>query len=91
VRRWVGWLLENPAILLQKMHDTACTDVQMKPRPDFDWEKLTWGRPDSPPSILCSYCSTVIPHNDVPLILWNDAGASVRFCEQCMKTKWGFA
>lgn len=63
--------------------------VEIKPIPAFDWRKLTWGRPDSPPSALCSYCSAVIPEDDVPLILWNAEGFSVHFCEKCMKTYWG--
>jgi hypothetical protein len=89
-RRWIGWALNNPSILLQKMCEGACTDVQLKPRPDFDWNKLTWGRPDSPPSVLCSHCSAVIPTDAVPLMLWNDAGWAVRFCEKCMEKWWGF-
>lgn len=82
--------LNGPAILLLKICGAEVTDHQLKPRPDFDWSKLTWGRPDSPPSVLCSYCSAVIPEDDVPLILWNDEGASVRFCTNCMESEWGF-
>jgi hypothetical protein len=61
-----------------------------RPRKGFDWSKLTWGRPDSPPSVLCSYCSAVIPEDDVPLILSNAEGWSVRFCQKCMVEMWGF-
>jgi hypothetical protein len=64
--------------------------VEIKPIPAFEWRKLTWGRPDSPPSVLCSYCSAVIPEDDVPLILSNAEGWTVRFCLQCMKKYWGF-
>ena len=60
------------------------------PKPDFDWSRLTWGRPDSVPSALCSYCSAVIPEDDVPLILSNAEGWTVRFCDKCMKEIWGF-
>jgi hypothetical protein len=49
----------------------------------FDWKKLTWGRPDSPPSVLCSYCSAVIPEDSVPLIMSNSEGWTVRFCDKC--------
>jgi hypothetical protein len=49
----------------------------------FNWNRLTWGRPDSVPSALCSYCSAAIPEDSVPLILWNDEGWTVRFCEKC--------
>jgi hypothetical protein len=63
----------------------------LKPKPDFDWSKLTWGRPDSPPSVLCSCCSASIGEDDVPLILSNADGWTVRFCEQCMKRWWGFS
>jgi hypothetical protein len=51
--------------------------------------KVTWGRPDSVPSALCSYCSAVIPEDSVPLVLWNAEGYSVRFCDKCMKEQWG--
>ena len=63
--------------------------TSLKPKVAINWDKLTWGRPDSPPSVLCSYCSAVIPDEDVPRILWNDNGASVRFCTKCMKDVWG--
>jgi hypothetical protein len=32
----------------------------------------------------------VIPEDDVPLILSNAEGWTVRFCLQCMKKYWGF-
>lgn len=62
----------------------------IKPREGFDWRRITWGRPDSPPSALCSYCSAVIPDNEVPLIMWNQGSYSARFCERCMVTWFGF-
>jgi hypothetical protein len=49
----------------------------------FDWRKVTWGRPDSRPSVLCSYCSAVIPEDSVPLILWTPEGYAARFCDAC--------
>ena len=48
------------------------------------------GAPDSVPTVLCSYCSAVVPDDDIPLILWTDKGYSARFCKQCRKTWWGF-
>ncbi|MFZ1109888.1 MAG: hypothetical protein WAN43_16255 [Rhodomicrobium sp.] len=62
----------------------------LSPKPGFDWTRLTWGRPDSPPSALCSYCSAVIPEDSVPLIMWDKKGRSIRFCDACMETWWGF-
>jgi len=59
-----------------------------RPKPSLIWNRLTWGRPDSVPSVLCSYCSAVIPEDDVPLILSNDEGWTVRFCVKCMKDQW---
>ena len=61
----------------------------LAPKPGFDWSRLTWGRPDSPPSALCSYCSAVIPENSVPLIMTDDSGYTVRFCDACMETSFG--
>ena len=65
--------------------------TSLKPKVALNWGKLTWGRPDSPPSVLCSYCSAVIPEDSVPLILSNPEGWTVRFCEKCMKDVWGFS
>lgn len=60
-----------------------------RPRKAFNWSKLTWGRPDSPPTALCSYCSAAIPEDSVPLILSNADGWTVRFCDKCMNAEWG--
>jgi hypothetical protein len=50
------------------------------------WEQpLTWGRPDSVPTAICSCCSGVLP--DVPLILSNEAGWTLRLCDDCVD-KW---
>jgi len=57
--------------------------TELKAAEDFDWNKLTWGRPDSPPTVLCSYCSAVLPEDGVPLILSNTDGWTVRFCDKC--------
>jgi hypothetical protein len=61
----------------------------LKPKEGFDWAKLTWGRPDSVPTVLCSYCSASIAEDDVPLIMSNDKGWTVRFCDKCVKRWWG--
>ena len=63
--------------------------ASLKPKKGFDWNKLTWGRPDSPPSVLCSYCSASIPEDHVPLIMSNAEGWTVRFCDKCMEDIWG--
>jgi hypothetical protein len=63
----------------------------LSPKPGFDWSRVTWGRPDSVPSVLCSYCSAVIPEESVPLITWDrESGLTARFCDACMETWWGF-
>lgn len=61
----------------------------LKPKPGFNPEKLTWGRPDSPVSVLCSYCSASIGEDEIPLRLWNDKGFAIQFCARCMKEWWG--
>ena len=62
----------------------------LKAKAGFEWKKLTWGRPDSVPSVLCSYCSASIGEDDVPLILSNSKGWTVRFCDACMQKWFGF-
>lgn len=62
----------------------------LEPKPGFDWRKVTWGRPDSTPSALCSYCSAVIAESEVPLMFWDDKSYACQFCEKCMTEWWGF-
>ena len=63
----------------------------LKANAGFDPERITWGRPDSVPSVLCSYCSAALDEdNEVPLIMWNQGGYAARFCERCMVTWFGF-
>ncbi len=50
---------------------------------DFDSRLLAWGRPDSPRRALCSVCHGALP--EVPLMLWNDDGACVQFCDGCIE------
>jgi hypothetical protein len=63
---------------------------ELKPKEGFDWSRITWGRPDSPPSVLCSYCSASIGEDDVPLIMSSREGWTARFCDACQKRWWGF-
>jgi hypothetical protein len=62
--------------------------AKLEPTEGFDWSKLTWGRPDSVPSRLCSYCSASISDDEVPLIAFNDEGWTVRFCDKCIERWW---
>jgi hypothetical protein len=62
---------------------------QIKPKPGFDWAKVTWGRPDSPRSVLCSYCSAAIPEDSVPLMMWTKESYAAQFCEDCQRRWWG--
>jgi hypothetical protein len=69
----------------------------LEPKPGFDWAKVTWGRPDSLPSVLCSYCSASLgglgdrcgDDDAVPLIMWDKRGYTARFCTKCQKEWWG--
>jgi hypothetical protein len=63
--------------------------MKLEPKPLFDWARVTWGRPDSPPSVLCSYCSASIPDDEVPLMMWNSDGYAAKFCERCQDKWWG--
>jgi hypothetical protein len=60
-----------------------------QPKPGFDWSKVNWGRPDSPPSVLCCYCSASLPEDSSPLVMWSDLGFSASFCARCSKMWWG--
>jgi hypothetical protein len=62
--------------------------VQIKPKPGFNWQRVAWGRPDSPQRALCSYCHGKIDDDDVPLMLWNDAGYCAQFCDACIEKWW---
>lgn len=48
-------------------------------------EKLTWSRPDSSIVPFCSNCFRHIPDDSVPLMMWNDKGACVQFCDECVE------
>jgi hypothetical protein len=79
----------SPQATLSPNRFANVATVSLKPVKAFDWNKLTWGRPDSPPTVLCSYCSAVIPEDHVPLIMSNAEGWTVRFCDKCMEDIWG--
>jgi hypothetical protein len=48
--------------------------------------KLVWSAPDSKIAPFCSVCQAHIPDDDVPLMMWNDQGACVQFCDDCSAT-----
>lgn len=59
--------------------------LEIKPTSGFDWAKVTWGRPDSVVSALCSYCSAAIAEDDVPLRVWTPKGFAAQFCTACLE------
>lgn len=61
----------------------------IEPRPGFDWDRVTWGRPDSVVSVLCSYCSASIGEDEIPLRVWTSDGHAAQFCEACQERWWG--
>jgi hypothetical protein len=60
----------------------------LSPAAGFDWRRVNWGRPDSPPSALCSYCSRSFQEEDVPLRFWTQAGFAAAFCDACQAAWW---
>jgi hypothetical protein len=64
-------------------------DVQLYPKPGFDWRKIIWGHPDALVSPLCSYCSASFRDDEVPLMMWQEDGRAAKFCEVCQR-KWWF-
>ena len=62
---------------------------ELKTKPGFEWTKVNWGRPDSPRSVLCSYCSASLSEDDVPLIVWNKRDFTAQFCAECQAKWWG--
>ena len=57
--------------------------MRMRFRDGFDWRRVTWGRPDSVPTAICSYCHGALPK--VPLMLWNEQGGAIQFCDACVE------
>lgn len=64
--------------------------MTLKPKPGFDWDHVTWSRPDSAMAPLCSYCSAGIPEDTVPLILFSPDSHAAQFCDACMVRWFGF-
>jgi hypothetical protein len=65
--------------------------MQLTPKAGFDWRHVSWGKPHSPRSALCSYCSAGISDGSVPLIMWGTDGSAAQFCHACQVKWWGFA
>lgn len=63
--------------------------MKLEPKKGFDWNHISWGRPDSVRSALCSYCSAGIGEDSIPLILFEAGGRTAQFCDACMSTWWG--
>lgn len=63
--------------------------AKLKPKPGFDWGRVAWGRPDSPPRKLCSLCHNFIGEDDIPLMMWAKDGAMAQFCDACVERWWG--
>lgn len=59
--------------------------MKLEAKPGFDWSALTWGKPDSVETAICSCCSGGLP--EVPLKMWAENGSCVTFCDACVK-KW---
>ena len=49
-------------------------------------QRLVWSKPDSSIAPFCSVCQQHIPDDEVPMMMWNDAGACVQFCDGCAST-----
>ena len=60
----------------------------IQPRKGFDWSLVAWGKPNSRPRELCSYCHAKIDDDDVPLMLWKPDGSMAQFCERCIERWW---
>lgn len=56
---------------------------RLKFKPEFDWGRVAWSKPDSPRSPLCSYCQGALP--EVPLMLWRENGSAMQLCDPCVE------
>lgn len=61
----------------------------LSPKRGFDWNHVSWGKPDSPVSAICSFCSAGIGEDDAPLRLWKEDGTAAQFCDKCQEQWWG--
>lgn len=59
----------------------------LTPKPGFDWNRLVWSLSDRKPPAICSYCQGGL--GEVPLMMWNDDGDCVAFCNKCARKWWG--
>jgi hypothetical protein len=50
---------------------------------DGFFERVAWGKPDSPRRALCSMCHGKIGANEVPLMAWRDDGSMIQLCDTC--------
>lgn len=57
--------------------------VKLTFRDGFDWRRVTWGRPDSVRTAVCSYCHGALP--EVPLMLWRNDGSCMQLCDTCVE------
>lgn len=58
--------------------------ARLKFRDGFDWRKVAWGKSESPPRALCSYCHGALP--DAPFMLWRNDGSAMQLCDGCTET-----
>lgn len=71
--------------------------MNIAPKPGFDWSKVTWSAPDGCVPVTCCYCGANVDFDDdlddhaVPLMLWQESGACIKFCDDCMREWWGFS
>ena len=49
----------------------------------FSWNRVAWGRPDSPLRPLCAHCAAHLDEDSAPLMLWREDGSAARFCDPC--------
>jgi hypothetical protein len=47
------------------------------------WDKICWGKPDSPQRPLCACCHGALPA--VPLMVWRGDGSCIPLCDKCVE------
>lgn len=57
--------------------------MKLRFKPEFNWRKVAWGRPDSPRRELCAYCHGALP--EVPLMLWTEDDSAASLCDACVE------
>lgn len=63
--------------------------MSLQPTPEFNWAQVSWGGPKQRRTEVCSYCDQPLGEEDIPLMLWNEAGWCAEFCEVCQEKYWG--